>query len=296
VRTLVIGSAGYVGRRVMVALRDRGLDPIGVDIVAVPGVVDETLDLTDSAEIGPTLRRLRPDVILNLSYLLTSASNEGPLRAVEVNISGITALFDAAAKLDIDRVVYASSGAVYGDQSEYGDATVDEDTPPSPRTLYGHMKHFNEVIASRYSAMGDTRFVSLRLSSVHGCDKGGLFSPFDTVVRASRESKEVTLPWPADHEFAFVHVDDVAAAFGALAQGARPNHEIYNTGGEHMTMKRLAEAAEPLTGLRIQFEEPGSRVPQVSRVSRQRLQAEFELSFGGVADWLPAELDRDRKD
>jgi nucleoside-diphosphate-sugar epimerase len=288
-KVAVVGAGGYVGRRVMTELRGRDLDPIGIDVAAVGDFVQETLDLSAPDDTFALLHRLGPDVVIELAYLLTSASMAAPQRAVRVNVLGVNGLFDASTRLGVNRVIFASSNAVYGDQSDYGEGYVDEAALPRPRTLYGHMKQFNESMAQHYDRVSDTRFASLRLSSLHGRGKGGLFAPVDMVVRGAKEGQPVTLPWSKGHEFSFLHVDDAARAFAELAVGPEPQHTAYDSGGERLTMGELAEIAAPICGIEIGFDEPGLHIDHVSRMKGERLANEYGFERRSAASWLEEE-------
>jgi nucleoside-diphosphate-sugar epimerase len=285
----VVGSSGYLGRRVMAELRSRELDPVGADIAGPPDLVHEHVDLGAPEESFAMLHRVRPDVVIQLAYLLTSASIANPQRAVRVNVAGINGLFDAAARLGVPRVVIAGSNAVYGDSSDH-DGDVDETARLGARTLYGHMKQFNEAMAAHYEATSNTRFVTLRLSSLHGRGKTGLFAPMDLLIRA-RDDDQVTLPWSRSHGFSFLHVDDAAFALAELAVGDRPRHSAYDSGGEYLTMEALAAVASPLLDLTIDFDEPGLQIQHLSRISGARIREELGFSPRPVSYWLPRELD-----
>jgi nucleoside-diphosphate-sugar epimerase len=287
---LVIGSGGYLGQPVMAQLRARGVNAIGADLRRIPSFAEHALDLRFPEQTMSLVARLRPDVVVLLAYLLTADSMADPQNAIRTNIVGVNGVFDACATLGIPRVVFASSNSVYGDQSDFGDKEAFESDRQVPRTFYGLMKHFNEFMAQQYNAAGKTRIISVRLASLHGRGKGGIFNPVDLLIEASGHTDRVTLPWSATHEFAFLHVDDAAAIFVALALAEQPMWTEYNSGGEHLTMQRLAEAAGPLCGLRIDFEEPGRQLEHLGRISGARLDKEFAVDRHSVRYWIETEL------
>jgi UDP-glucose 4-epimerase len=290
-KVIVIGSAGYVGKRVMAALRARGAEPVGVDVVRVPDLADETCDITAPEEVFALLDRTKPDAVINLVYLLMEASAANPQRALRVNILGMNTIFEAVNVLGVPRVVFASSGAVYGDYSDHGDAVITEQTQSTPRTLYGHMKSFNEAMAEHYNNIGRTQIISLRLASLHGRDKTGTFAPMDIIVRGALAGEDVVLPWSRKHEFSFIHVDDAAAELVELALAKRPAHTVYNSGGEQLSMAELIETAEPICNIKIETEEPGRTLLHPSLVSGDRFAEEFGFERGSMKSWLERELE-----
>jgi nucleoside-diphosphate-sugar epimerase len=292
-KALVFGSGGYAGRRVFASLLEHHVDVVGVDITPLSKFVHERCDIAASGEVSSLLYRVRPDVVINLGYALAAASSAHPQRALRVNILGVNEIFETAHNLRTPRVISVSSGAVYGDNADHDDgAIVDEETIRTPRTLYGHMKSLNEAFAEHYNALGRTTIVSLRLPTLHGRGKTGMFAPLDMIVEAARARRPLTLPWSREQRFCFIHVDDAARAIVELALAPAPRWTTYNTGGREMSIGDLINLAEPICGISIDTEEPGVSLLNVSRVSGDRLADEFVLERDSVEDWLRFELSR----
>jgi nucleoside-diphosphate-sugar epimerase len=289
-RILVVGAAGYVGRRLMAVLARRaGVAATGADIRVIPGTADHRLDLAFPAQSFAVVHATRPDVVVNLAYLLSESIEADPQRGIETNIAGVNGLFEACVRLGVPRVLYASSGSVYGEQSIYGDREVDETEPlPPPRSLYQLMKQFNERMAEHYNATSKTRFVALRISSPHGRGKPG-FNPFDRMVRAVVEgATSLTLPWPAARDVSFNHVDDVAEVLATMATAA-PTHPTYNLGGEAVTIAEMTERLATPHGVRVTFT-PGKLVPTMGRISSARLATEFAVRRTAMTEWFDREI------
>src|SRR5487761_1218178 len=289
-KVLVIGSGGYVGRRLMPALRSRGLEAIGADLSLGSAVTDEVVDIRFPAQSMALIHRVEPQAVICLSYLLTAATAVSAQAALDTNIIGFNGVLEASAVLGVPHVIYASTNAVYGDQSDFGDEDVAEEAPTRPRSLYGHMKRFNEAMAEHYNRSSPTRFVGLRLASLHGRGKTGIFNPFDLVVDAQRHRADLTLPWSAEHEFSFLHVDDAAGVFAVLAEAESSDWTLYNSPGERLTMGALAALIGPEAGLSVDVETPGRLLAHVMRMNFDRLSTEFPISVHSASDWLKLEL------
>jgi UDP-glucose 4-epimerase len=159
---LVFGSGGYMGRRVVSALRRRGATVVGADLFVRPGSGDVAVDIRFADQTMALINHVRPAVVICLSYLLTPS--EANLKvAVDTNISGITGLFEACVALKVPRVLYASTSAVYGGKRIHGDADVAEAAVKSPNHIYGWMKLFNDVTAQHYNKTSDTQFIGIRI-------------------------------------------------------------------------------------------------------------------------------------
>jgi UDP-glucose 4-epimerase len=294
-KILVIGAGGYVGRRLMQMLREHPVEVVGADVFPVPGFADRVVDLRFPDQTFGLLNSEKPDVVVNLAYLLMEASAGNPQNAVHLNIIGIDGLFDTAVKLEIPRVLYASSGAVYGDQKDHGTSEVTEETPTHPRTLYGWMKQLNDVMAAQYNALGSTRLISVRISSLHGRGKRGTFTPMDMIVDAVGVQDSLTLPWSAEHETSFIHVDDVCDVFIKLARAGSPRWTVYNTGGDFLTMGELARFATQITEVEVDCSVAGRELLHVSRASYERFRTEFPTQRRSPREWLELEFREKRE-
>jgi nucleoside-diphosphate-sugar epimerase len=267
------------------------MEVVGADISIIPGLVERAVDIRLPEQSFALLHREAPDVVIDLAYMLMAASSAGPHPAVHLNILGTNGVFDASATLGIARVIYASSAAVYGDQKGHGTKTLDEESAAVPVTVYGHMKRFNEVMAEHYNSKSSTRFVSLRISDLHGRGKTGSFAPMDMIVRAVGEAESVALPWTADHETSFIHVDDAAESIAQLAIAKAPAHTIYNTGGKCLSMAQLAALGKEVAGIDVSCSPPpGAQLLHVSRVSGSRLLDEFPVQRRSPAEWMALEV------
>ena len=306
-RVVVVGGGGYLGRPLAGLLRAH-TDTVsasqhrGVD-------VDEQLDLRRPEEIYRLLGRVRPDVVVLTAYLLERATAADPMRAVETNILGVTNVFQAAVDLGLRRVVFASSGAVHGSTGDFQARAFDELTPCRPTTLYGKMKVFNESIAEHYNAHFGTEIVSYRISGPYGRGKSyerfGGEIPYDTVVAATRAKLRdqagdqagdqaraqapVVLPWSADAQFRFIHVDDAAASFLPLVLTDRLKHRVYNAPGFTVSVRQLAEAAKSIGNLDCEFTEPGRPVKLV-RWDSTRYEEEFDFRPLPMVNWMRQEI------
>jgi nucleoside-diphosphate-sugar epimerase len=294
-KILVIGAGGYVGRRLMQMLREHPVEVVGADVFPVTGFADRVVDLRFPDQTFGLLHSEKPDVVVNLAYLLMEASAGNPQNAVHLNIIGIDALFDAAVKLEIPRVLYASSGAVYGDQKDHGTSEVTEETPTHPRTLYGWMKQLNDVMAAQYNALGSTRLISVRISSLHGRGKRGTFTPMDMIVDAVGVQDSLTLPWSAEHETSFIHVDDACDVFIKLARADNPRWTVYNTGGDFLTMGDLARFATQITEMKVDCSVAGRELLHISRASYERFRTEFPTQRRSPREWLELEFREKRE-
>ena len=156
-KVLVLGGAGFIGPRVMQRLVDRGHDVACMDInpnsptlEPLKGKIESTRgDITLMDDVVEAVIQAKPDRIINLAYLLGFRPDgvtdaQDPHYAVRINILGMDNAFEAARMCGVKRVVYASSLAVYGRQSFYGERPLTEDDVRMGSGVYAASKIYNE--------------------------------------------------------------------------------------------------------------------------------------------------------
>src|SRR2546422_9231089 len=152
---LVIGGTGFIGPRLMRRLVGRGETVMCMDLN--PGAVspfaampsEATLirgDVTRFDDVMRTVLQVKPDRLINLAYGL-GAGEGNPHQVMRLDVLGMDNCFEAARLGGVKRVVYASSIAVSGQQSHFGDRLGNEDEPPDGPTQYAVHKLFNELQA-----------------------------------------------------------------------------------------------------------------------------------------------------
>ncbi len=301
--TLVTGASGFVGlnvvealllhgRRVVALSHDDLPAPAAHDFARLPGrLFAVTADITAPATLGEIFR---DHDVREAIHLAAITSGDQAARMLDVNAVGSVALFEAAVEKKLRRVVYASSGAVYGD-AVFGAAPLDEDMPVQPTTLYGITKLLGERLVRHYRARHGLDCVAARLSAVFGPwerDTGlraSLSVPFQLAGLAVR-GEEAVLAARGVRDW--IYSRDIALALVALLDAPDLAHEVYNVSpGETWNARLVAEAlaAEfPQFRWRIAADEAESNIAYFGPLDRARksgtiarLQSElgFALAF-----------------
>jgi UDP-glucose 4-epimerase len=245
----VTGGAGYIGSSLVKRLTDDGEAVVSVDnlmrgdydYLMQAGAHEKARLVKGDIRDAELLERFfeGADAIAHLAALPGLVlCRESPEEAISINVYGTHQVLEAARKLDIGRVVFCSSAAVYGRPVEM---PVREDHPLRPLNLYGVTKHAGEKLMEVYWDNHGVETVSLRFGNVYGV---GLFTNYETVipkfVRQGLGGEPLTVYGDGDSSRDFVHVEDIVQAIILALKAKGGGGEAYNVGGETMKIGSLA--------------------------------------------------------
>lgn len=246
----ITGAQGCIGSWIVKALAERGDVPVVFDrsddtrrlsAIMQPEALTRvrfvTGDITDAAAIKSSIEESDARRIIHLAGLQVPTCKADPLTGALVNVIGTLNVFEAARTLGTERIVYASSAAVFG-MSEDGGEPLDETAPAEPTTHYGVFKRTNEGNARVYFLEHGLSSVGLRPLTVYGVGRdAGLTSD------PTKAMKAAVLGIPFHIRFGgatdFQYVEDTAAAFIACADLAPVGAHVFNLHGETMEVERI---------------------------------------------------------
>lgn len=176
-RVLVTGGAGYVGAHACLALAEAGFEPVVYDDLSnghaefVQWGPLERGDIRDAGRLDEVIARHRPIAVMHFAALIEvgeSVREPGPF--YDVNVRGAITLIEAARRGGVDKMVFSSTCATYGDPIRL---PMDERHPQAPLNPYGRTKLIVEQALADYAAYAGFRSVSLRYFNAAGADEGG---------------------------------------------------------------------------------------------------------------------------
>lgn len=285
--TFVIGGTGFIGIRVIPLLVARGETVTCMDInpnaPALAGLGDKVTmvrgDVTQFDDVISVMEASKADRVINLSYNL--GQDLPPHRATKLNIVGMDNCFEAARILGVKHTVFASSLAVNGQQSHFGERPVTEDDYKHAVVQYGSHKAFNEFQAKDYIDKHGMTITAIRPANVTGPDKvRGSVDHVNVITRPAR-GEAVSFPF-ADAMRCPIHVDDIAEVFARVLLTDKPKHAVYSSGGHAISMGEVADIVRGfLPDARISFEkQTGGRASSGNwMIDNTRLVGEFSMQY-----------------
>lgn len=255
---LVTGAMGCIGAWVVKHLAERGDTPvvfdIGGDARRIKDILDEdtfarvqfiTGDITDLEATKKCVAAAAPKAIIHLAGLQVPFCKANPALGASVNVLGTIHVFEAAIAANVERVVYASSAAVFG-PGEHGAAAPDENSACEPTTHYGVYKRANEGTARIYWQDNQMPSVGLRPLTVYGVGRDqGLTSGPTTAMKAAVLGKPHTIGFTGSTDFNYV--GDTAAMFIACADNdpvSGKGAHVYNLHGATVAVSDIIATIE----------------------------------------------------
>lgn len=227
---LVTGLNGLIGRAVADRLVRDGRSIVGMDQRVSPHEPFPVLthDLPDPHRWHEVIQRFGITAIIHPGGISgPMLLPDAPARIVDINLTGVAGLLEAARIHRIRRVVCFSSVVAYGDQPDLSPVT--ERTLLQPTTMYGATKAAGDALINAYHAQFGVDSVSLRVA---GCYGPGRVTP--CVIRQTLEAglRGEAARFRSDPRRTrqFVYVDDVVDAVVAALDTPALTQRTYNLG------------------------------------------------------------------
>ena len=297
---LITGGAGYIGAHVARAMADAGERVVALDDLSSgnPSRLPATVPLVHGSSLdGDLLKRVFAEhevtgVVHLAARKQVAESVAQPTRYYRENVGGLATLLDAVAGAGIERFVFSSSAAVYGDP---GVDLITEDTPCAPVNPYGGTKLTGEWLVRAAGAAHGIATVCLRYFNVAGAAAPeladtGVFNlvpmVFDRLTRD--EAPRIfgdDYPTPDGTCIRdYIHVADLAeahlAAARRLSDGGASGDLTVNIGrGQGVSVRELVTVIGEVTGDRRPAVVEGRRPGDAPRAVASAERAAGELGW-----------------
>lgn len=279
---LVTGALGCLGAWTMKNLIGAGAEVVAFDLGTDPYrwrlIMDDAQiapvklvkgDISDYAAVERVALDYGVTHIIHLAALQVPFCRANPVLGAQVNVVGTVNVLQVAAahRSQVQRVVYASSVAVYGPPDLYAPGPVPENAPLAPATLYGSYKQDNENCARVFFEEQGVESVGIRPHVIYGVgrDRGMTSTPTKAMLAAVL-GRGYQIPHGG--RFMFQWADDAAKTFIHCATAPFKGSQVFNLGGSVASVREIVATIEALV--------PAAR---------------GHISFTGAPLPFPAELD-----
>src|SRR5512133_3162821 len=254
-RFLVTGAAGFLGSGLANRLAAEGHTVLGVDDLSTgdPKALNSAVqftrgDVNDRPKLWTLMQGV--DCVYHLAArVIVPESVLYPREYNQVNVGGTVTLMEAMRDVGVRRVVFISSGTVYGNQSIQ---PVKENAIPNPRSPYAVSKLAAEYYTKSIGALWGIETVCLRVFNAYG--PGQHHPPVHTPVipnflRQAWENGTIVIHGNGEQTRDYVYVDDVVNAMAAASIAPEVNRLTINVGsGTEVSVRDLAKMVAEVTG------------------------------------------------
>lgn len=309
---LITGGAGYVGSHAAARLLRAGRRVVIVDSLVTghkqaverlesiaPGrVIFHQADIADTAAVAALLRGHNIRAVMHFAALtLVGRSVQEPLAYYRNNAGGMNALLEACVQAGVERFLFSSSCAVYGEPAAEH-VPITEGCPRGPVSPYGRTKlHGEEMLADVARACAQAgkpwSHACLRYFNVAGCDRSGLLGEdhdpethlIPSAIRAAMGLREPLAIFGTDYPTPdgtcvrdYIHAEDLAEAHAQVLDALEPGEErVYNLGiGRGHSVREILGAVGRVSGRRLDVREeprragdPAVLLADPSKISRE---------------------------
>ncbi|MGI4790734.1 MAG: NAD-dependent epimerase/dehydratase family protein [Janthinobacterium lividum] len=277
--SVVTGGAGFIGSHLAARLAKEGhsvriLDSLvsaasqrrAIVLAGLPGMEVISGDIRDAALCRRVL--IGADFVFHhAAEVSVPRSIEDPAGCIAVNLGGTVNLLEAArAAQTVQRFVFASSCAVYGDTE---DAVKSEGSQTDPLSPYATSKLAGEYLCRNYFQIHNLPTISLRYFNVYGPDQdpnGAYAAVIPKFIMAILGSQKPVVYGDGQQSRDFVFVDDVVNANirAALSINSSALGKIFNVGnGQSIALTEILEKLEKLSGYAVEADTQPARLGDI---------------------------------
>ena len=274
---LVCGGAGYIGSHAVHALVEKGEQVVIVDNLQTghrgalnPAAKFYEGDIRDTSVLDRIFMENKIEAVIHFAAnSLVGESMEKPLLYFNNNVYGMQVLLEAMVRHGVDKIVFSSTAATYGEPKR---VPIHEDDETCPTNTYGETKLTMEKMMKWVSRANGVRYVSLRYFNAAGALPDGSIGedhktethliPLILQVPTGRRDHITVFgddyPTPDGTCLRdYIHVVDLADAHVLALEYLRKGgaSDIFNLGnGQGFSVKEMIAAAEKATGRSIKVE------------------------------------------
>lgn len=230
-KVLITGGAGFIGSHIVDKLLDDNYQVIVIDNLSSGDLKNlqnnknlnfYKLDIKND-DLEPLFKTEQPDFVIHLAAQTSVAySVANPIEDANMNIFGSIKILELCKKYNIQKIIAASSAAVYG-VPQY--LPIDEDHPTEPISQYG----LSKLAMEKYIKLSGVPYIIFRFSNAYGprqqsSKESGVIAIFD---KAMKNNEPISIYGDGEQIRDFIYVEDIAEICLEAIKSSSKN-EIFN--------------------------------------------------------------------
>jgi UDP-glucose 4-epimerase len=282
-KILITGGAGYIGSHTTNQLLNAGHQVVVYDNLftgfreAIPAEAEFVLgDVRDSEKLAQTMTDFNIEAVVHFAAMLNVAESVvQPIQYYENNTLGVLSLVKACQKSGVKKVVFSSTSAVYGDESDGN--LLSEESPLKPVNPYGWSKLMSEGVLRDCEIAYGIRSAIFRYFNVAGASADGkngqrtknAYHLVHIAAQAASGKRDKMAIFGQDYPTPdgtcvrdYIHVEDLAdihvLGLDYLNKGGKT--DVFNCGyGHGYSVREVIQTVKKVTGVDFKVEEKGRR-------------------------------------
>ena len=273
-KVLVLGGAGYIGSHTVYELLDEGFEVVVADSLETghrssvhPNAKLYIGDIRDKAFLNVIFQKEKIDAVVHFAaYSLVGESMTDPLKYYANNVGGTQMLLSCMVANGINKIVFSSTAATYGEPKSI---PILETDPTEPTNTYGATKLAMEQMFKWTSLAHGIKYVSLRYFNACGAHPSGRIGEdhnpethlIPIVLQTANGTRQEIRIFGTDYNTKdgtcvrdYVHVCDLAQAHVKALRYlmAGGENDVFNLGnGVGFSVSEVIKAAEEVVGHKI---------------------------------------------
>ena len=305
---LVTGGAGYIGSHAVAELLAAGEEVVVVDNLyqghrdAVLGGKLYVGDIRDKDFLDTVFKENSIDAVIHFAAnSLVGESMKDPAKYYHNNVYGTLCLLEKMNEYDVNKIVFSSTAATYGEPESI---PIKEEDRTFPTNTYGETKLAMEKMMKWFDTAHNVKFVSLRYFNACGAHESGKIGEdhnpethlIPLILQVPLGQRPYISVYGEDYPTAdgscirdYLHVSDLADAHLLAVKRLRNGGEsaIYNLGsGNGFSVKEVIETARKVTGHPIPVQVEGRRAGDPAVLVASSEKAKTELGWKPKRDSL----------
>ncbi len=270
---LVTGGAGYIGSHTVAELLERGEEVVVIDNL-VTGHREALLggklyegDLRDKELLAKLFSENEIEAVIHFAASsLVGESMKDPVKYYDNNVYGTQCLLEAMQKAGVNKIVFSSTAATYGEPEK---VPIEETDRTEPVNVYGETKLTMERMMAWFDKVLGIKYVAVRYFNAAGAHASGKIGEdhrpeshlIPLVLQTALKQRESIAVFGDDYPTEdgtcvrdYIHVSDLADAHIRAVNYLRSGSDssIFNLGnGLGFSVKQVIETAKKVTGLEI---------------------------------------------